>query len=504
MENMDRVCHLCFDGEGQNLVLLNDQELMAKIDRVFYFEVTQFSQSCAMICVACRQTIEEFYWYAEKVAQNQAQLRDRIRTELARAQDHTAVDGITSFPDDAGSLEEVECLDEAWQEDHLKALNESTDANKAPSVSSDSDDDESNQNWMPDDDEEEEVEELQESESPFPVHSKRLRLSNRTTLRVSKEQEATQQTDHERSGNELSPQLSAERLVLQHHNLSCDLCSAPLSDFSHLHKHYKIEHSTKGYLRCCNRMIYKKCWMIEHLQVHLNPDTFRCELCAKSYSSSKVLKEHTKEVHAPAAERSLPCTKCSKAFVSRSHLNAHIMVAHGTVPCPQCQKVLASQGSLRKHMVAVHGEGEQHVCEVCARVFRSKQCFDAHRKEHEGRQHEGKVQCDQCDVWLTNKYCLRKHVRRMHSQQEAGEVACETCGKMAPNREALYNHVRRSHTATRFECSWCDKKFKRSHHMREHIAIHHTGEELYGCPHCSERFNTKNKQYLHRRTVHTE
>uniref|UniRef100_A0A182SDW1 C2H2-type domain-containing protein n=1 Tax=Anopheles maculatus TaxID=74869 RepID=A0A182SDW1_9DIPT len=401
--------------------------------------------------------------YAEKVAQNQAQLRDRIRTELTKVQDHQAEDECKNLPNDATCLAEVLCLDDSLSEDDLDKAIKNHETTQAPSATTDEeDDDDSKQNWVPDD------EESQESEI-LPLSSKKPKLSNQTTPAISKTEEANsskQKRGKEKCSNDPSTQPSAERLVLEHHQLTCDLCSVSLSDFSDLHKHYKFEHNAKGYLRCCNRMIYKKCWMIEHLQLHINPDTFRCEQCAKSYSSSKVLKEHMKEVHAPHTERSFPCTKCQKAFVSRSHLNAHIMVAHGTVPCPQCQKVLASQGSLRKHLVAVHGEGEKHVCEVCARVFRSKQCFDAHRKEHEGRQHEGKVQCDRCDVWLMNKYCLRKHMRRMHMQQAQEEVACGTCGKTAPNREALNNHIRRSHSEKRFECNWCDKKFKRPHHMR--------------------------------------
>ncbi|XP_050074443.1 zinc finger protein 883-like [Anopheles maculipalpis] len=509
MENMDAVCHLCLDGENNVLISLEDQELAAKVDRVFYFEITHFSQSSGIICDACKRVIEAFYEYAEKVAQNQAYLREKIHTELAKVQEHQTEDGYKNRANVVDSLAEVIInLDDSSCENRLEELIERRETNKNPSEASDDgteDDDDSaswsKQNWLPDGDDSQDSEIL-------PCSSKRTKLSTQSAPSVSKKAKAKKLTEkveqNKANSNQSSTQASAERLVLEHHKLTCDLCSASLSDFNDLHKHYKLEHNVKGYLRCCNRMIHKKCWMIEHLQLHINPNTFRCEQCAKNYSSSKVLKEHMKEVHASNEQRSIPCTKCQKTFVSRSHLNAHFMVAHGTVPCPQCEKVLASQGSLRKHLVAVHGEGEKHVCEVCARIFRSKQCLDAHRKEHEGRQLEDKVQCEQCKVWLMNKYCLRKHVRRMHLQKQEEEVECETCGKMAPNREALSNHIRRTHREKPLECNWCDKKFNRPHHMREHVAIHHTGEQLYGCSHCTERFNTNNKLYLHRKTVHPE
>uniref|UniRef100_A0A182PV69 C2H2-type domain-containing protein n=1 Tax=Anopheles epiroticus TaxID=199890 RepID=A0A182PV69_9DIPT len=268
------------------------------------------------------------------------------------------------------------------------------------------------------------------------------------------------------TAKECDGNLSTERMVLQRYKLTCDLCSKPLTDFSELSKHYRQQHNVAGYLRCCNKKIVKKCWMIEHLQLHIDPDAFRCVKCAKSYSSSKVLKEHLKEVHASATERSFPCTTCGKAFVSRAHLNAHVMVAHGTVSCPQCDKVLASQGSLRKHLVSVHGEGEKHVCEVCARVFRSKQCFDTHRKTHDGSRQESKVQCDLCQAWLMDKYCLTKHMRRMHNEEDTDPAECGTCGKTLRNQNALSCHMWRAHSESRFECEWCKKQFKRPHHMR--------------------------------------
>ncbi|XP_052894902.1 zinc finger protein 729-like [Anopheles moucheti] len=524
MDNLDGVCHLCLSGEINDLNALNDQELIVKIGRVFYFTLTPLLQSSGLICGTCKTTIEEFYWYAEQVARNQEQLRDKILPSLRKENPQEKIEHSTENND---SL----IADPLSNEVKLEAFAESNDDSMTI--------DEANDNWMLKEERDDgstsdsETEQLpaqnipslskneQIAEEPVQVKSEPMKdpsTQNVQTVSTNEEIEeeptpaaqnvrietSDPQNEGEQSSNDQTTKLTPEQLVLQHYKLTCDLCSAPLNDFADLHKHYKLTHKVTGYLRCCNRAIHKKCWMIEHLQLHLNPDTFRCEQCAKSYSSSKVLKEHMKEVHASATERSFPCTTCRKAFVSRSHLNAHIMVAHGTVPCTQCEKVLSSQGSLRKHLVAVHGEGEKHVCEVCARVFRSKQCFDSHRKEHEGRRLEDKVQCELCMMWLMNKYCLTKHMRRKHTQPEGGEVVCETCGKHAPNPEALKHHIRRVHSESRFECEWCHKKFNRPHHMREHIAIHHTGEELYGCQHCSERFNTKNKLYAHRKTVHPQ
>uniref|UniRef100_A0A182Q9L4 C2H2-type domain-containing protein n=1 Tax=Anopheles farauti TaxID=69004 RepID=A0A182Q9L4_9DIPT len=483
MQNFDQVCHLCLGGKFSNLIASNDCELTMKIGRVFYFKVTFLSNSCGLICETCKTIIEQFYQYAERVARNQELLRaskceavDVNNLKKERAGIHENSNGKDFSGNDHGEL-----MEEQWLETGEEQPTECSDFQQA-------------------------VESPERDEQELPIESVDVKTERCDGLVEIPEVKTLNNESNEVNDESYEDErLSPEHLVLRHYNLSCDLCSTPLTDFADLRKHFKQTHDVPAYLRCCNRTIYKKCWMIEHLQLHLNPDSFRCEQCSKSYSSSKVLKEHQKEVHAPQAERSFHCSTCHKGFVTQAHLNAHIMVAHGSVRCPQCDKVLASQGSLRKHLVSMHGEGEQHICDVCARVFRSKQSFETHRKDHEGRRLESKMQCELCSVWLTDKYCLRKHMQRMHNPNLPQEpIECGTCGKNVPNQTALKSHIRRVHGASRFECERCEKTFKRPHHMREHMAIYHTGEELYGCLYCSERFTTKNKQYFHHKTAHTE
>ncbi|XP_058828725.1 transcription factor grauzone-like [Topomyia yanbarensis] len=523
--NMAEMCRLCLRQKSDTiLVAMEDDELRQKIDRIFYFQVIRNQDVPSLVCDACKHTVIGFYEYAEQVLKNQQFLRatlvpstsatslgaissqetlgldpsvadSSIKLEYAvkKEPDETewvAVDTycettIGAMQSNHGELNTVADLDDVdidFKEDHDWKLNDSAEEEE----------DEESEDSLSDGDEDwNDDEESMEDTKPKRKYTPRKHKKSNAVKPEKKECKPRQRQE--------GPTI--DELVLEHYKLSCDLCAEPLEDFTDLRKHYKYVHDQPGYLKCCNKKIFKKCWMVEHIQLHLNPDAFHCDICNKSYSSSKVLKEHTKEVHSPNENRPFKCETCLKPFVSHAHLNAHVMVAHGSVPCPQCPKVLASQGSLKKHLVAMHGDGEQYVCDVCARVFRSKQCFDTHVKGHLGTRLENKVQCSVCSVWLTDKYCLTKHVRRMHVAPDL-PLSCELCGKQVRNQDALNCHMRRTHTESRFECDICHKKFKRPHHMREHVAIHHTGEDLYGCNHCPERFNTKNKQYMHRKTVH--
>uniref|UniRef100_A0A1Q3F2P5 Putative transcription factor grauzone n=1 Tax=Culex tarsalis TaxID=7177 RepID=A0A1Q3F2P5_CULTA len=482
-------CGLCLCRNTSITPVTPEEDAMRqKVDKVFYFQVVRQRGVPTLICEKCRETVDGFFEYAEQVMRNQQFLRSTL-----------VPSGSGSIPDDSGGTVEgtppikQEYIKNEPDETEWVGVDNYCETRLQGEVV------QPDQDWVLDDGEDDGTDSTSEGEEDEEgaefvedVKPKRKYKKRKDRLKAKKPKTIKQERELD------NPPI--DKLVLQHYKLTCDLCAEPLQDFTELRKHYKYVHNEQGYLKCCNKKIYKKCWMIEHIQLHLNPDAFHCELCNKSYSSSKVLKEHTKEVHAPEENRHFKCETCHKPFVSNAHRNAHIMVAHGSVPCPQCPKILASQGSLKKHLVAMHGDGEQHVCDVCARVFRSKQCFETHVKGHLGTRLENKVQCSVCSVWLTDKYCLTKHMRRMHVEESS--LSCELCGKQVRNQDALNCHMRRAHTESRYECDMCKKKFKRPHHMREHIAIHHTGEDIYSCNHCSERFNTKNKQYLHRKTVH--
>ncbi|XP_065086548.1 transcription factor grauzone-like [Ochlerotatus camptorhynchus] len=526
--DMAETCRLCL-GQNPNStpMALEDEDFRKKIDKIFYFQVARNRDIPTVVCDACKATVSGFYDYAEQVQKNQ----EFLRTALVPTSSSSSLEMVASYETlemgESGGLIKMEYVvkkepdDAEWMglDTYCEATIGADRGGEEAKVATEDmvADEKVDQDWTPlgifgeaddddddeDDDDGEDSDDSESDEKPSvgddefieDVKPKRKYKPRKSTPKKAKIEKGEQKPKSKTDGP------SIDELVLQHYKLSCDLCSEPLEDFTELRKHYKYVHDEQGYLKCCNKKIFKKCWMVEHIQLHLNPDAFHCDICNKSYSSSKVLKEHTKEVHSPNESRPFKCDTCLKPFVSNAHLNAHIMVAHGSVPCPQCPKLLASQGSLKKHLVAMHGDGEQHVCEVCARVFRSKQCFDTHVKGHLGTRTENRVQCSMCSVWLTDKYCLTKHIRRMHIQPDVA-LSCELCGKQVRNQDALNCHMRRAHTESRFECEMCHKKFKRPHHMREHIAIHHTGENLYGCNHCPERFNTKNKQYMHRKTVH--
>jgi hypothetical protein len=56
---------------------------------------------------------------------------------------------------------------------------------------------------------------------------------------------------------------------------------------------------------------------------------------------------------------------------------------------------------------------------------------------------------------------MKKHMADNHIVVPESERTCGTCGKITANRKGMLNHFRRVHVDRTFDCTECDKSFKR-------------------------------------------
>uniref|UniRef100_A0A182SCG1 C2H2-type domain-containing protein n=1 Tax=Anopheles maculatus TaxID=74869 RepID=A0A182SCG1_9DIPT len=279
----------------------------------------------------------------------------------------------------------------------------------------------------------------------------------------------------------------------------CEICSQPLENFSYLQVHYRREHGTKGYIRCCAKQFYRRFQLLDHIAAHKG--TIKCEVCQKSYKSSRYLALHMMKSHSREEDRPFKCDKCHQSFHKEHLLKAH-QANHLSEKCPICDKVVSSKYALKTHVSHMHGSDSNQICDVCGKEFRTKLAMDRHINEHMGLEVVQKVQCNVCHRWFHGKYNLRKHVRFMHNEQ--GQVfRCDLCSHESPNSRALLDHKKRVHVVERFECELCGKRFKRKLYLREHMASH-TGKPLYDCGICDAKFNSNANCYNHRKIKHPE
>lgn len=171
----------------------------------------------------------------------------------------------------------------------------------------------------------------------------------------------------------------------------------------------------------------------------------------------------------------------------------------------------------------IHEYTSGHVCEICARQFKTKQTLQTHFENEHSETPRPKLQCNICGAWLKHKRDLIKHLQRHQDINDANveTFKCTICDKVAPNKHALSGHMRSVHIEERHVCTLCSKSFKRAKNLKvrqlqsmscrlcrclifffqEHMAWH-TGEDLYDCAYCEKKFKSNANMYSHRKKAH--
>lgn len=152
--------------------------------------------------------------------------------------------------------------------------------------------------------EDDSTEECESDEQPIP--SPRLSpLKDDSTIKPIKAVKGLK----EKSGkNRLEEDAIINSLIV----LKCEECGCVRPTFDELVLHYRSAHNSKrGYVKCCGRNFYRRHKLLEHCQLHINPSAFQCDLCQRTFSASRLLKNHM-ECHIPEEERQFPCDKCPK------------------------------------------------------------------------------------------------------------------------------------------------------------------------------------------------
>ena len=134
--------------------------------------------------------------------------------------------------------------------------------------------------------------------------------------------------------------MSKERdeYIAKNFKLCCSLCSATLSNFAQLKKHFRKIHKMRGYAICCNKKFLQRSILVDHIEWHKNPNLFRCELCQKSYKDKRCLDLHIAS-HTQSQERIYKCQVCSKSFFKKCIYKIHLRLHdEKNFSCMECDK----------------------------------------------------------------------------------------------------------------------------------------------------------------------
>lgn len=105
-------------------------------------------------------------------------------------------------------------------------------------------------------------------------------------------------------------------------------------------------------------------------------------------------------------------------------------------------------------------------------------------------------------IRYSKKSALQKHIISIHDEANAKPIPCNICGSLMANSHSLTRHIHRQHHPhIKFDCTICEKSFKRQLHLNEHMATH-TGIPLYKCEYCSKTFSSSSSICQHKGRNH--
>ena len=238
---------------------------------------------------------------------------------------------------------------------------------------------------------------------------------------------------------------------------TCPVCDKPIrkSDLTDYHTH--------GFTRAreCRKRQKR-----QREEEAANPGPHICPVCGKKYRSSGSLRQH-KKYHDPQVEgrRTTLCNLCGEIVGKKNmwkHIESHSLQLF---QCETCSRHFLTQEKLDWHMTQ-HRNRVDCECPKCGKRFGCNTSKRRHMMRHE----EKSVPCPVCGKLHHSMFDVTKHLRAAHSKQS--HQCCDICGKSVVVK-GFKRHML-IHTGEKpFECSRCNKKFRRNFRLKDHcITVH--------------------------------
>ena len=257
----------------------------------------------------------------------------------------------------------------------------------------------------------------------------------------------------------------------------CLKCGEILEDSDLLKKHVE-EHRSKARHTCqkCGDFFIRKQQYLAHLDGH---EKHRCKICLKDFSSKKKLKHHRNFEHDPnngakkKAEKipdpvqnpNFTCVVCLQSYRNEALFNSH--------NCLEDAKKKEKTKTVSKD-VSIKVSASKYKCRYCDFEHKKNSAVVRHARSHRNKK---RFVCEQCGAAFNAHYTLKEHRIYVHSEDR--KFSCTKCDKSFKARNALIRHEQVHSDKRPFACH-CGQMFKRSSHLKRHLATSHKGEPEVG------------------------
>ena len=306
-------------------------------------------------------------------------------------------------------------------------------------------------------------------------------------------------SDSDKDGNvqtrEESPMIfqpSSSQQVSECNNekFKCDLCAKGFSTIENLQFHTKFIHDSSHQCDYCNQTFEKLNDLTSHIQnVHdSKKDYYKCNKCDKSFLTFESQKFHEKFNHKSKEIIDFKCNSCEAAFTSKELLEFHNKLLHkkSVQDVDDDIMVVNEQASTSKKLL--HKKSVQDVDDDLMIV--NEQASTSKTLIVESIE---KLNCEHCDKSFIHSSALIQHMKKAHETKK-----CKLCSKTFKDGKGLALHVTNDHKLMRnHKCEKCGKTFFSSINLKFHINRIHNGISTMKCEHCAKEFEAADKLKFH-------